>query len=472
MERSGTVQYTGHPFVDVGVAVMEIHLEKPCEEFTKQDLKEAADWLLRNYKRADLKGYLTVHFPNSGWCNATIKGEKQAAYVQKVLHSYSADPIEPQRKCAFCDRSAQFLADRQHVPLLTGATVIVTAPGGVTGLPVCGYCLMAVQFYPLATIKVEGKPLFWWTPEPDFTHALVENLYEEVQKNLAGSVEKFESLRWPCTRLLRSAEKVLETYPKEKPLADCIGYHVTNYGSGPDYDQYYIPKELLTFWQEVKIASQPVREAHQWVVNTSWDSGKKKRAGNKREAESISQEIDKDKSGNRYYEALGQAFKSPDWHYKIPDIVSRFFFQRDPQHFHRNNYELCKRFLRKVGGMDQKRLDAIQEVADCIITHLVLGNNEMNWLKNLYRKNPGNKEFVRYLVKVQKKLSELGHAFSYQKVLDMLDIPSAEEYWHNNMWLVRDLMLIRMLEQVALQKKEMLSALEEDELDSDDQSEE
>ena len=159
-----TVRYTGHPFVDAGVAVLECYLEKPCEEIQDVDLEKASEWVKSLYSRKDMKGYLTVHFPNSGWCNATIGKDKKEEYIKNVLSSYTQSPLIPQRTCAFCDRPANFLADRQHIPLLTGMTLLVTAPSGILGLPVCGYCLCSVQFYPMGTLKVAGRPLFWWTP--------------------------------------------------------------------------------------------------------------------------------------------------------------------------------------------------------------------------------------------------------------------------------------------------------------------
>ncbi|MCL6560741.1 MAG: hypothetical protein K6U74_18495, partial [Firmicutes bacterium] len=316
------VKYTGHPFVDVGVAVLENYLERPCEEFQEEDLVFAAKWLRKQYERKDFKGYLTVHFPNSGWCNPTIKGEKKEAYIQKVLFSYRSEPLMPHRACSFCGRPGQFLADRQHIPLLTGTTVLVTAPGGVAGLPVCGYCLFAVQFYPLGTIKVNGRPLFWWTPEPDLTFELVGDTCWKVRRMLAASSEKVINFSWPRTRLLHSAREVLERYDPDKPLSDCIGYHVTNYGSGPDYDQYTIPRELLEFWMEVRMAPEDVRKAHQWIEQSAWEIPRERKAGGKKKKDR--ENIENEEKGNvdnggretlrnDYYEALGEAFGSPDW---------------------------------------------------------------------------------------------------------------------------------------------------------------
>jgi len=106
----------------------------------------------------------------------------------------------------------------------------------------------------------------------------------------------------------------LETGDSGKPLADCIGYHVTNYGSSPDFDQYFIPKELLEFWLEVRLAPEKVRKVHQWMVQSSWEkpegkrTAKKKGKNGKEEGERTIESL-----RNYYYESLGEAFESLDW---------------------------------------------------------------------------------------------------------------------------------------------------------------
>ena len=466
------LKYTGHPFVDVGVAVLENYLKKPCEDFALDDLNAAAKWLRQLYERKDLKGYLTVHFPNSGWCNATIKDEKKELYIQTMLSSYGAQPLNPSRACPFCGRPAQFLADRQHIPLLTGTTILVAAPGGVPGLPVCGYCLFAIQFYPLGTIKVAGRPLFWWAPEAEMIFALVGDTFGKVRKLLlVSSDDKMANFSWPRTRLLESAKEVLDRYDPQKPLSDCIGYHVTNYGSDPNFDQYFIPRELLEFWMEVRIAREEVRHAHRHIEQSAWEIPREKKGKSKNKRDYAKGGSPQGESGgdgfadrsslrNYYYEALGEAFERPDWRDGIRSVVPRFFFQRAKEHLSTNSFELCEMFLRKVGGMEKQRLEIIKEIADRITNDLVLGNNEKRWLSELYNKEMEPQEFLRYLVRVQKRLAELGRSFSLDQVLLMFDIASTEETGLKDLKdarLIRSLFLIRMLEIIGKQKQEMLA---------------
>lgn len=463
------LQYTGHPFVDVGVAVIEHHCHKPCEELTEADLEKAAQWITDIYSRKDLKGYLTVHFPNSGWCNATISEKKKKIYINNVLSSYSYDSLIPNRKCSFCNQPAQFLADRQHIPMLTGTTLLVTAPYGVTGLPVCGCCLLAVQFYPLATIKAQGKPLFWWTPNPELTYWLVEDAHKQVMQALTGSDDKFPNLNWPRTRLLETAKKVVDIHTETDnivQLADCIGYHVTNYGSGPDYKEYFIPKALLEFWRDVRFESNEVRTAHNWIINSHWEKPKAKKSKKGIAEDPEVTEAVNTAAGlrNYYFEDLSKTFDSREWQQGVRVLISKYHLINNPENFGMNCFALAELFLRKVGGMDKQRLEVIKKIADIITDVLINGNNDEKWLTILYRmKSNSTSDFLRYLVKAQKKLSEFGKPISFDDILIMLDLASEDDASNTNFWLVRELFLLRMIERIGKNNQHLLQQIEDGE---------
>jgi len=244
------IQYVGDPFVDAGVAVLEYRLDKACSDFSESDLVVQKEKLKDEYGRRCWRGYLTVHFPNSGWCNATMGEAAKATFLEEVLGGYGLEPVRPRRACAYCGRPAQVLADRSYVPLLTSKTNMVAGPGGAPGLPVCGYWVYAIQFYPLATLKVDGRPLFWWASDPRWTWLLNRQFLESVQKVVAASSEQFGNLNWPATQLMRCASRVVEEWKDAEvsnrpPLCDLIGCHVTNYGPKPTYDELRIPRGPL-----------------------------------------------------------------------------------------------------------------------------------------------------------------------------------------------------------------------------------
>lgn len=172
-----TVRYVGDPFVDAGVAVLEHRLAKDHSQFDHDDLRAQASWLVEEYSKKIWSGYLTVHFPNSGWCNPTMSTANKKHFRVLVLSGFDLPAIG--RPCCYCARPARSLADRSKIPLLTGAGNMSSGPGGIPGLPVCCYCLYAVQFYPLATLKVEGRPLFWWSADARWLFLLSGTFMEQ-----------------------------------------------------------------------------------------------------------------------------------------------------------------------------------------------------------------------------------------------------------------------------------------------------
>lgn len=464
------VKYTGHPFVDVGIAVMESYLEKYCDDFTAQDFSRAAKWLINTYERRDIKGYLMFsHFPNSGWCNPNpkVKEKTKLKYIASVLESYKTLPLKPKRSCAFCNNEAQILADRRHIPLLTGTMVLVSAPNGVVGLPVCGYCLMAIQFYPLGTLKVKNRPLFWWTTSREMTFELVNDTFQEVRKALSITQEEIVNFQWPYTRLLSQAKDILERYNQNKQnnfLPDCIGYHITNNGKNPDYDQYFIPRELLEFWREIRIAPKAVREAHNWIEKSSWELPENKKKGGKQSVKSakLLQSNGTKLLKNKYYEALGAAFQERDWNMAIRLRIVWFFLHPKEEHYDKNNFQLCELFFRKVGGMEKQRLDIIKKIADNIVDNLILNNNESKWVNDLFRNKMSSSDFMKYLVKAQRKLADLNHPIALADILTMFDIESDDETGLKDVYLIRHLFLIRMFERMGKKNKELLKSIPEE----------
>ena len=62
------LNYTGHPFIDVGVAAITAYVQKlRPEEVTPEDLEKVVKYIEQNYVRPPLRGYLTMAFTSNGW---------------------------------------------------------------------------------------------------------------------------------------------------------------------------------------------------------------------------------------------------------------------------------------------------------------------------------------------------------------------------------------------------------------------
>lgn len=458
------IRYTGNPYVDAGLAVIELRLKKPCAAFSDDDLRAQAAQVEAEYNRSIWRSYLTTHFPNSAWVQPRISPEKKREYVRKVLASYLLEPLAPTRGCVFCARPAQTVIDRSHFPLLTGETIMVAGAGAEPGLPVCGFCIFAVQFYPLATLKVAGRPLFWWAPEPEWTRLLTRRFLRDAQRVLAASSDQFLNLRWPSTQLLRAARGAMDDLEnpaewlskEERPaLCDIVGIHATNYGSGPDYDELRIPRNLLEFWSEARSSFGPL---YQRIENDAWETEAKPAKSNKQNA-SGSSPVPELARRNRLYEALGQAFRSPDFRREAKSIAANFFLRSNGKSVEPNSIALAEFFLEKVAGMEKARLEAIREMADSIADNLILSNRDRRAAGQLFRRRLKTGELLQCLSQVQRKLSDAGRPFTWDRVLLALGLASEEDRTPTDSWLVQELMLFRLYERLA--QSEILAELPE-----------
>lgn len=454
------IRYVGNPYVDAGVAVLELRLHKPCSTFTEDDLQAEAEKLKREYTKKIWKSYLMLHLPNCAWTQQELSSEKNQAYLSKIFDSHKKDVPELAQNCVFCDRPGKVLADRRFIPLLTGETVMACGAEGSPGLPVCGNCVLAVHFYPLATLKVEGKPLFWWTPDPEWTRRLNGYFYRHVQKILAASSEEFIKLRWPATQLLRAARKVLEeieSLPEadRPPLCDIIGIHATNYGADPNFDELRIPHGLLEFW-----SAAGALEVYRQVEEEAWenDQPKAKRGRAKNEQELTVQPanpVPELARRNRLYEALGKAFTTPDYRDSAKKVAAQFFLRRQGNHVAPNTIDLAEFFLEKVAGMEKERLDAIRDIADAIVEA-----RDAKWIiDRLMRSGRSLYDFMPVMRSLQQRLSKEQKSIAWEKFLLALNLASDEDATARDTWLVSELVLIRIFERLGQLRSELLAEI-------------
>lgn len=458
------IRYTGNPYVDAGVAVLELRLKKACDQFILDDLVSQAKQIKSEYTKSLWKSYLMVHLPNCAWTQKDLSSEKNQTYVNKVLESYKPEFPDLDRNCAFCARPAKIFADRRYVPLLTGETVMSSGAGGIPGLPICGWCVFAVHFYPFATLKVEGRPLFWWASDHLWTLRLTRIFVERLNRILAMFSEELPKLRWPKTQLLQAAREAIAKLEDEKlspalPLSDVVGIHATNYGTDPQFEELRIPRGLLDFWKEAgSFAAYKELETRAWETQqqkSKPQKGKKAKGFGKITEESkiekpeAPSELSEFTRRNFLYEALGDAFRSDDFQEKAKLVAAQFFLRSRQKTVIAGTIQVTELFLEKVAAMERERLEAIREIADHIADDLIVGAGERRAAEQLVRHRLRLGEFLQFLSYVQRKLSEFQKPLGWEKVLVALNLESEDDRTATDHWLVQDLILIRLYERLA-----------------------
>jgi len=430
------MRYVGDPFVDTGIAVLEHRIQKPCGEFSDNDLLAEGDRLAGTYSQKQWKGILTFHFPNSGWTNPNMGDAKVAEFREKVLRGFRL-PADPERRCEYCGRSAQIVVDGSVIPLASGAGSMDCGAGGQPGFAVCGYCLFALQFYPLASLKVEGKALFWWSHDRDWLFLLSGIAIRHVGKFLAASPSGDVKARFPGSRLLTVAREAFEVWYCERdriPLRDIVGCHSSNYRTAPEFDEMRIPRELLQFWQEAASGFSSLYDA---LVSSAWQ--------NTARAKSKRAKKDDDNEWNRrnaFYESLGAAFRAEDFRSDALAIARKYFLQINENLQQHGRFGLACLFLERMAGMTKIRIDAIRQIADQIAS-----SSEGKRILDRLIKGKGPIDAFLY---AQIRMSRAGEPpLSLDKVLCALDLLSEDDSPSKEAWLVRDLIVLRIIEQMG-----------------------
>ncbi len=441
------IQFVGDPFVDAGVAVLECRLEKDCAQFTERNLEAQADELEAIYSRKAWMGYLTVHFPNSCWCNFTMGADKKKVQRDNLLRAFDKAGLAG-RQCAYCQRSAQHMADRSAIPLLTGATTMTSGAGGEPGLPVCSACLYAIQFYPLATLKVNGRPLFWWTPQHDWMHLLSSDFVRRVAKIVEGSPEQVPSLSWPATQLFETAEaKIRESDAEGKalPLVDLIACHATNYGSGPDYEEIRLRRGVLEF---LRSAQQYV--AYRTIRDRAWETVTVK--VKKGPVDPDAKEKPDRGRRNFFFEELGKQLRQGAS--RPASMLAKYFRPRagqDPGVF-----ELACLFSRKVLEMTEEQVGAIKELAGQIST----SKKAEDHLGRLFQTRKFA-NYVRSLTEISDRMKRADEQpLAMNTILKAFDLTGEDDAIGRNGALVWELMMIRLIEVLPKEQLDRIPELQ------------
>jgi CRISPR-associated protein Cst1 len=372
--------WTGHPLVDAGAAGIAAFCHKySLGAVDEEDIRQAADFVEAHYPQEPFKSFLASIFPNSGYVNPTMGEEKRRAFLHDYLRAYELPTIESQR-CIFCGKAAQARAFREHIPLTMGRDMINFVPNGVSGLPVCGYCLLSIQAVPLAGLRCEGRLLVVHSVDADLTLAFADRFFQESQRMrglvaaLPEGERKMAGARFARTILMRELEAIeakrhASTAGGGEP-STLTAYHFTNYGAGPDIAIYHLPLQVARF---LRIARQAkYYRAWEGIVRRAWEnrsaSGTLGRSGEAR---------------NSVYESL---FSLPD---NATTFLRRYFLRRKAiiaeigesskqssnDELGLISWDLTTMFLREVVNMDKERRDMIADVGSRIAAHIEREND-------------------------------------------------------------------------------------------------
>ncbi|WP_425059237.1 hypothetical protein SCACP_39140 [Sporomusa carbonis] len=472
------LQYTGHPFYDIGVATICALAKKfKPTELTQEDLERAATFIEENYGRDPLKSFLGVAFTTNAWFNQPAfdkQPEKRREYANRILRSFSTSDNTSEQRCvftgepvttaAFSDKLPPGRAFRQHIPLLTGEGVINFHPWGDAGLPVSGKAALCLQAFPLGCAKCGGRLLAVHSDNPDITFRFAAEFLQYNREVMllaqeSGSKKMPEAKMSARTLLIDTflrIEKYRQAELEETGFVSVTAYHLTNSGQSNALDEqnpplsiYYLPLELTDFFKQIFINST-YKIKWQEIVNRAWQhSGgvalKKKSKG-----------VNEDKPlRNFLYEDL---FKLPNG---VLAFIRRYFLRvpsskgsdEDPrlaysleQEYNLVSWEITKLFLRKVMKMNSERIEKIALLGERLAEY-IRQENDKKFFTDFYRVN--KYEYLRnILIKANMRNVKQGNSLILDFDLYLSVFEEAEEFAYSDWRLARDLVLIKVVEKL------------------------
>jgi CRISPR-associated protein Cst1 len=474
--------YTGHPFVDVGVAAITAFVQKSRpEEVIPEDLEQVVAYIERNYVLPPLRGYLTMAFTSNAWfiqdafnpdkpgLSVEERTKRQATrqdWATRHLRQWQSPVTSETEICVFTGQPAAASAlsgklqpgraGRAQFPLLQGDDAINFFTYGDSGLPISGLALLALQFFPLGCARCGNGLLAIHSDNENLlyriTHRLLnKNIRDVTQAQMTGE-EKLpkakHSLKTLLIEMLTEVESDRSNADEDKEPASLTAYNFNN-GKAPDLVLYHLPLEIVHFLRMVQVPTY--KDAWNQLVQRGWQlvQVKKEKKG---EAEALQVPW-----RNYLYEDL----------FSLPGEASRFirtYFLRIPRRSKEEDdprrqyslrselnlisWSLVELFLERIVRMDTTRIANIRTLGDGLAVYVRRqGGSGKRFFRSFFKEqNPAN--FRALLIKANIAHIKDGQPtlFDMETYIDVFE--EGYEVMRPDWRLARDLVLMRMIDQL------------------------
>ncbi|ABY36145.1 MAG TPA: type I-B CRISPR-associated protein Cas8b1/Cst1 [Chloroflexus aurantiacus] len=476
------IRYTGHPFVDVGFATMTAFVGKQrVADLNAGDFQRIADYIEANYVRQPLQRFLTVALTTNAWFvqpafNPDRPGlspdqqanarQKRDYWAKRHLRQW-AEAARALETCLFTGLPAAAFelsgklqpgrVGRAQMPLLQGDDSINFFVNGDPGLPMAPEAILALQAMPLGCARVGNNLLAVHCDDERLTIAfanrfLQRNLSDVAKAQAAGEEKLPGSPRSLRTLLIETLADIMRQQLEGAQRTTITAYHFSNFGQSPFLELYHLPLQITGFL--LAVYTPTYRNLWNELVARSWQrvtpTGKRGKA-----AEPAEPRV------NYLYEDLftlpAQAAQFVRTYFlRIPDVNrSTNRSTDDPRRdysLRRDidlvSWPLVELFVQEVMLMTDDRVAIVKELGDKLAD---------------YTRKQGGKRFFRQFFTVQRSdhfLSLLNRTnIDYtrytqgRETLFTLDsfltvFMEGEEVLRSDWRLMRDLVLIRMVEQL------------------------
>ena len=466
------LSYTGHPLLDVGIATLLANAKKSDPaQLTQEDLEQAAQYAADHYFKYPMLKLMWILFPNSGYTQYSRntkteeakkkQKERQNEHIKQILLTFrSQNTIDA--KCIFLQTPARTRVYREHIPLIGGRHAQNFYAEGISGLPVSGEALLALHFAALGGTFCGGRLLIAHSNNPELTLLFAQSLLKQNKREISLLEQKnlskpdFARPKHPRSYLIEQLSAFdfkREFKSRDQAPISLTAYWLTNYGTKADIEIFHLPSQIIQFVQKAKLVKY--QTSWQNIVSSASETYLEKINGEKVELQR-----------NYLYEDL----------FDLPDnarIFLRRYFLRQPlkqaketnplRHFdlkqevHLVSWKLLQLFLEEILYMDSKRIDTLRRLGDQFADYVdkVDGRlfDRLFMVRRYY-------DLSRELLSAKRKADKHDIVlFTFEDFVEAFegnpDIPRVD--WS----LARDMILVRMLDQLNAKNIKVEELLEE-----------
>lgn len=434
-----TSSYTGDPFVDAGIIAVELLVGKNWTEINESEFKKAADDLVSLYLTPAWSKDLQSIFPNSKFINPTIKNkENESKDFLYDLISGMNQSSEIGEHCIFCGNPAYRKKDgkpfvKSQIPLVGSSDFINFFPSFHNGISICARCALAVQFAPLISYRVAGKPCIISCNNMEVIKELgKEALHYINEQRVLGAYQSKdtsgiydEKFRSPQNALFHLAYKITRNY-RNKGITgeneEITIYHVDNYNQNPKGIAIYtLPNNVFRFIAAVMSSPQ---------YRSSWFS----------------------LLSRHYRTSKKESEASPLWKISFNPIHDQLLknqsilwaFKDDNAKELTIPFIIIERYMELVRGMNKQRIEKIKKLADRIAECIEKSGdkNRVNALQSA-KDLVSFRNQLRLIFRDWQKQGQADPLITFDDYIEIV-IPGDYAGWIE----VRDLIVIRLYEKL------------------------
>ncbi len=346
---------TGNPFVDTGQEVMAALAGiGRSEDLSTEEVHSLIPDLVQLYMKEGWRKNLYTIFPNSKLTNGSVKRPKEE--YQSLLEDWfnllisGESPKVPEGiPCAISGARANVYIGKMFLPMSDYSSSNFQS-GNSEGIPVSASIALALQFYPLALLKI-GKMMAL----PHFSEAKAQGRWAD---RMADSVNFDETVgiggvggvgtSRPVNAFFRLIERLVRDQT-DFPTSSVTLYLFNNFNQ-VDYtsatDIHYMPSRVFGFIQAA--ISPSAGDSWHTLVWRGYPANRK---------------IEDEEDGLRRFN------NSVYWNLLNDRSISGFFIDRRkrcPVVRGNSGWKLYSKYLEEVRGMDQNRIENLRELGDRI----------------------------------------------------------------------------------------------------------